>query len=503
MTGVMVWATLFGCVVGVVLGLLAHADFIFAACSFACACVCIVCVRFFQKYGIYFLVISVFCVGMAVGIVRGYVVTSLPVSSVRMFLGQRVLISGEVSAEPDERDTGLRVVVAAERIVGTSTSATVDERVLVILPPHSDIGYGDHLVITGTVTAPKSFATSGGKTSDYPGYLHAQGIDTILSFAYISTTEEGDSKIIPAVLHIKKIFLDGEHAVLPEPQSSLAGGILVGDKRSVGAELSVAFQRTSLTHVLVLSGYNITVVVDWLVKALSSAPRFIQSGAALIVVMFFIIISGGSASAVRAGCMTLIALYARASARTFDALRALGLVAVGMILINPLIIFHDPSFQLSFLATVGLVVCSPYIEPYCLWITERFGIRELVIATCATQSVVAPYIMYTSGTVSLVALPANMLVLIVMPLAMGLSACAGILGVVFGSSVAFVAYPAYIVLSYILGMTQLFASFPYASVTIANIPTWLIVLWYLALGMYIGFTSYKNKKTQSRMNGSF
>ncbi|MDB5187943.1 MAG: internalization-related competence protein ComEC/Rec2, competence protein ComEC protein [Candidatus Kaiserbacteria bacterium] len=497
MTGVMVWAALIGCVAGIILSLVTHVGFLFAALLFVVACVSMFCSRLFHRYSFYFLAVTLCCVGMGIGVIRGYMVLHIPVSKVHTFFGQRVLMTGDVVLEPDERDTGMRVTLAAHSIVGTSTSAVVDERVLVVLPPHSDIGYGDHITITGTVTVPKPFATNGGKMFDYPGYLHAQGIDTILSFANISADETGGGKIIAAVLHIKKIFLEGEHAVLPEPQSSLAGGILVGDKRSIGKDLSAAFQRASLTHILVLSGYNITVVVDWLINILSRTPRIVQSGSALGAVSFFIIISGGSASAVRAGCMTLIALYARISSRMFDALRALGLVAVGMLLVNPLIILYDPSFQLSFLATLGLVLCSPYVAPYCFWITERFGIRELVVATCATQSLVAPYILYTSGTLSLVALPANILVLIVMPLAMGLSACAGILGVFFGSSVALVAYPAYLVLSYILSMTQFFAAFPFASATFSHIPTWLIVLWYLALGSYIGITSYK-KTTESQ-----
>src|SRR6185503_1276768 len=107
---------------------------------------------------------------------------------------------------------------------------------------------------------------------------------------------------------IKNAYLAGMRATLPEPEAGLAGGITVGDKRSIGPELSAAFQRDSLVHMLVLSGYNITVVLNTTQRFLQTTPRLLQFGGTISVVLFFILMSGGAASAVRAGCMALIAV---------------------------------------------------------------------------------------------------------------------------------------------------------------------------------------------------
>lgn len=501
MNGVMFWSSIGGCLFGIFATLIYGVGNREIILCFVCACVCIGVARTDTRYAFILLSIAIVCITSGVGILRTQSELLHTVSVLDQYREQRVLVEGDVVEEPDERDTSLRVVVRVRSITdfATRTQVALDERMLVLLPPHTGSTYGDHLIVSGTVTTPQVFKTNSGRDFDYLGFLHAQGIDHILSFAKLVESEQ-DSGIwtVSIIYHIKNLFQKGERLVLPEPHASLASGILIGDKRSVGPDITLDFQRTSLTHVLVLSGYNITVVVDWMMSILSRVSPVIQSMGSLFVVVFFVILSGGSASAVRAGGMVLIVVVARRLTRTFDPLRALVVVTVGMVLWNPRIVFHDPSFQLSFLATLGLIVCSPYVSRYCTWITESYGIRELIVATCSTQITVAPYILYSSGTVSLVALPANMVVLIAMPLAMAFSAIAGFAGAVLGHLGTVFALPAYLTLSYILYMTHLFALVPYASITIRHISLVLLYAWYGGLIVYLFFNEYMQNGRQSR-----
>jgi competence protein ComEC len=261
----------------------------------------------------------------------------------------------------------------------------------------------------------------------------------------------------------------------------LAAGITAGDKRSVGSELSDTFQRVSLVHILVLSGYNITVVLGALLgifAKLSRGPRLL---AVLSVVALFIVIAGGAASAVRAGAMAFAAVYAQLYGRIFIALRVLIAVVCVMVLWNPLVLAYDPGFQLSVLATLGLVVFSSHIARVLTVVPERFQIREIMSATIATQLTVLPLLLFQNGTLSLVALPANLFALIAVPFGMAASAVAALAGIVFGTWGTVFALPAYIILRYIIAVADFFARIPYASITVPAFSPLVLVGTYAVL----------------------
>jgi competence protein ComEC len=232
---------------------------------------------------------------------------------------------------------------------------------------------------------------------------------------------------------------------------------------------------------VVLSGYNITVVINAIARLLAWLPRTLRFGASGFGVAFFILMAGGAASAVRAGVMALLAMYARLSGRMFIALRALGVVAAGMVAWNPFTLAFDPSFQLSALATLGLVSFTPIFFEHMRWVPERFGLREIVASTLGTQLAVLPLLLFQNGNLSIVALPANLLALIPVPFAMTLSFVAAIAGMLFGSYAVVLAFPAYIVLAYIIGVAQLFASLPFASVSVAAFSVWWMFAAYALL----------------------
>jgi competence protein ComEC len=210
----------------------------------------------------------------------------------------------------------------------------------------------------------------------------------------------------------------------------LLGGLLLGGKQSLGTDLLSEFQKTGTSHIVVLSGYNIAIVAESIMDALKFLPKYISFGAGMVGIILFTILSGGGASAWRAAIMVLVALFAKKLNRDFKVSRALGFAVVLMLASNPTLLFFDPSFQLSILATIGLVFVSPFVEPYLKNVTEKFGLREILSSTIATQITVLPFLIYNTGIVSLVSLPVNILILGTIPLTMFLGFITGVFGLV-------------------------------------------------------------------------
>ncbi|MFA7310071.1 MAG: ComEC/Rec2 family competence protein, partial [Candidatus Paceibacterota bacterium] len=231
-------------------------------------------------------------------------------------------------------------------------------------------------------------------------------------------------------------------------------------------------------------------------QLLSFASRFAQFGGSTVIVVFFVLMSGGAASAIRAGAMAVLAMYARLSGRLFIAVRALAVVAAVMVAWNPYILAFDPSFQLSALATLGLVLLTPHIAVRLGFMSERFGIREIIASTISTQIAVLPLLLYQNGNLSIVSLPANLLALIPVPFAMFASFIAAAGGMLFGSYAVVLALPAYVLLSYIIRVAQFFASFPYASVSVPAFSPWFMFAAYGVLIVAVWMLEKRKSRVQ-------
>lgn len=442
------------------------------------------------------IVAAVACVSFGAGVIRMDAATLAGAPVLALEIGKEVTIEGVVVAEPDIREGSVRLTVDAGVLEVKKVRTEVRTHMLVVAPAHADISYGDRISASGRLDAPEPFDTGAGHVFNYPLYLGKDRILYELSFAQTTVLSSGHTNPFTSfALGVKHWLLGGLYRAIPEPEAGLAAGITLGDKRSVGEDLSDDFVRASLIHIVVLSGYNITVVINAASAALNYLPRIFRFGAGGIVVAFFILMTGGAATAVRAGLMAYLAVYARLTGRTFIALRALGATAFLMVLWNPWTLAFDPSFDLSALATLGLILFTPLYEARLQFVPVRFGLREIVASTLATQTAVLPLLLYQSGNLSLVALPANLLALIAVPAAMGLSVIAALGGLVLGPYAVFAGFPAYAVLAYIITVAEGFAALPFAAVQIPAFDAWLLALVYVVL--FVAFL-HLQKKTAER-----
>jgi competence protein ComEC len=271
--------------------------------------------------------------------------------------------------------------------------------------------------------------------------------------------------------------------VLDEPAASLGAGILLGAKSGLPSEIEDAFATTGIIHIVVLSGYNIMLVVVFVLTigsyCLSYRWRLMV---AIIVVLLFGLMVGFAPSVARACLMAVVVLVSYVLGRPQGAWRALALAAVVIVCINPYTLRYDIGFQFSFMATVGLIAVVPVIEKY-FTITNRWAaVQTLLVATLATQIAVMPLLLYHIGIWSIVALPMNLIVVPLVPIAMGLTFLTVLLGFVALPLASISAFVAQIVLGFIISLATIVASWPLSSVTVPVFSPWWLLVAYSLLG---------------------
>ncbi len=403
-----------------------------------------------------------FCAFFALGIMRVAAFDTPPPPAFASELRHRVSYDGIVTADPDVRD-------ANQRILMRVTSGGESTNVLVVAPRYPKVGVGDTVRVSGTLLVPQPFVDNG-RVFRYDKYLQREDVRFIISYASVRTLSRAPWYAPSALLaRTKHAFLDGLALALPEPESALAGGIVIGGKASLGEELRDVFFRSGLAQIVVLSGYNVMVVAEWVMSAFAFAhvPRRWSTVLGASTVLVFVGVAGASATAVRAMLMAFIALYARASGRSYEAGRALLIVVFLMLMWNPLSLAFDPGFDLSVAATGGLIWLAPRIETLLSFMRNAFW-KNALATTLAAQIAVLPLLLYATGNLSLVAIPANLLVMPLIPITMGLSALTGLLEIVLGSFAPLlgilIGFPAYIVTAVIIGIARVSAALPFASV---------------------------------------
>jgi len=414
--------------------------------------------------------LSLVLAALALGLLRVEVTTwHTPELSTRV--GEEVTLVGTVVRDPDVRAETVALTVREERS---------GDLVLVSTDRFSPYAYGDRVRVSGEIERPELFTTELGRTFNYPGYLRARGVTLTLPFAEVTVLESGGGNpIVRFLLTGKHRFMEALELVLPEPQAGLGEGLTLGVKRALGPELEKTFRETGIIHIVVLSGYNVMIVAEAIMRLLAFVfrPRT-RLMLGVLGISLFALIVGLGATVVRASIMAILVLIARATGRVYAVVRALTIAGIMMLLINPYLLVFDPGFQLSFVATLGLIFVSPLIEARLGLVPTTLQIREFVTATLATQLMVLPLLLYLIGTFSLVAVAVNVLVLPMVPAAMVLVFATGMLSMLSLSLGTLVGFPAHLALSYIIAVPELFARMPFAAMSVPPFPFWVTVLLY-------------------------
>ncbi|MDQ3076103.1 MAG: ComEC family competence protein [bacterium] len=398
-----------------------------------------------------------------------------PPEAFEKLVDEKLDFVGQIVEEPDVRENNQKLTVRVRK-------EKEKTKVLITTRFNDDFKYGEWVKWRGKLEKPENFTTDTGKEFDYINYLKKDGIMYLVQYPDISLqgglADDYGNPVKGTLILIKQKFLEKINFAIPDPESLLMGGLILGEKATFSDEQRQSFIDTGTIHIVALSGYNITIVAEWIMKLFAFLPHVLSIWVGIFAIFLFILMTGGASTAVRAGIMATLALIARATGRTYDIGRALVFAGVIMIAFNPMILRYDISFQLSFIATVAVIFLAPKIEKYFLWVTKKFGLRDIVTVTTSAYIFVLPFILYKMGNLSLVALPANILVLPFIPLTMGLGFLTGFVGLFsYFLSVPF-GYISYLFLHYELGVINFLSQIPFASFSVPNFPLVLTLLIY-------------------------
>ncbi|KKT39667.1 hypothetical protein A2W54_01605 [Candidatus Giovannonibacteria bacterium RIFCSPHIGHO2_02_43_13] len=365
--------------------------------------------------------------------------------------------------------------------------------------------YGDILEVSGKITEPVNFADF-----DVKKYLAKDGIyaemifPEILDLAKAQTLQDlaqpdEASRAIPqqrdmrvlakfgvetkrALFSIKEKFEKNLRNILPEPHASLADGMLLGGHGALDEELLNDFKRTGTVHILVLSGYNITIVGAFVMVFFGFfLPEAIGWIAAILAILFFTLMSGAEAAAVRSAIMAVIGLVALHAGRKNAAMLALMWAALLMVLWNPMLMRFDRGFQLSFLATLGLIVASPFFKKVFKFFPNIAGFRENAASSFAAQIFVLPLLLSWGGEISWLSPLANILIVSAVPVIMLFSFLGGLAAFASAALGKIIAGAAYLLVSYQIYLVRFFGSLDFSILQFSFIPMAILGMIYLLL----------------------
>lgn len=389
---------------------------------------------------------------------------------------KEVTLTGIVIDEPEQKPPKMIYTLAVSSIIQNGTPIAVTGKTLVTHTKGWPVyEYGDTVKATGILDVPDHFST-------YSQYLSVFGIRTTLDKAIITKKESSNHwSLYRFLFRIKRSFEGRINQLYGEPDASLLAGILLGSRSSIPDGILETFKIVGLTHILAISGFNITIILTTLSSLLFWLPikkRFIPS---VIAVILFTLLVGASASVVRACIMGVLGLLALQSERIQTPRLTVLWTLFLMLLWNPLSLWYDAGFQLSFLALIGILEGPALFERLSQYLPDTLGIRESLQLTLAAQFFASPWIVFLFGNLSLISPIANLLVAPLIPLSMllgFLSILISILSPALGQLIAFVTS---LCLQAIVWIPEMLAQVPYASIELQSGSATVIGAYYVGL----------------------
>lgn len=483
MPGKVFYAILFGFLVGVYIRSLLFFPFVYAIALFIASALLLGFSFLYRSYQ-YMIVVAVCFASVFLGVVRVEMTAYKNTSLLDGYVGETVSLIGNIVDEPGHREKYQRIIFEVDTVEDVSVATGI--RILLYAPHEPGFRYGDIIEVEGVLKTPENFVTDTDREFDYIHYLSKDAIYYTMSYATIVLQDHAPRSGIQEKLYIfKNALIKHIENVIPKPESTFLAGITLGARDGLPENVQQKFITTGTVHIVALSGYNISIVANGVQRGFGTI--FAQSGGMIlggIAIVLFVLMTGAQATGVRAGIMAILVILARRTGRTYDITRALTLAASLMVLIHPTILLYDISFQLSCIATLGIIYLTPITERWFRFVRFNF-LREIIATTFAAQIAVLPFLIYTMGTLSLISFPINILILPFIPVAMFL----GFIISLFGFLGSWLTLPfgwfAYKLLHSILAVITWASTVPFAAVTIRIFPWWLMLVLYACIIFFV------------------
>jgi competence protein ComEC len=424
-----------------------------------------------------------------------------------------ITVEGMVCTEPEPRNTTSVFRFSADKIQTNADNIEATGKVLVSVLRYHEYHYGDILRITGKLETPPQ-----SDDFNYKDYLARQGIYSVINYPRIEIVDTGKGfKPLAWIYSLRNRLSESLSQALPEPQASLAQGILLGLRGNIPSSLNQAFSRTGTTHVLAISGINITIVIGMLLAAgiwLFGKRYSIYIWLALLTIWLYALLTGMNPPVVRGAIMGSLFLIAEYLGRQSSAITALTFAAAIMVAIEPQVLW-DASFQLSFLAMAGLILVSPYLQAW-----ARKGVMDSVgkdgtvaslgnfigdsfAVTLAAVLATWPIIAYNFHVFSFVGLPATFFAVLALPAIIITTALVAGVGLLIPALAWILGWISWLFISYFIFIVRAFDILPFSSLRLESIQVWQIWLYYVLLAIVAASIFYRHQLTDfSRLTAS-
>lgn len=388
--------------------------------------------------------------------------------SVILPIGEEISFEGRVVDHPDFSASQARYRLSFHETKIQITSGRYPE-----------YAFGDKLQVKGTVK----------KSNDY--YFH-QGVLGVVNNPEIEKIGEGGKIITKTLYQIRDRFEDSLNRSLSEPYASFAAGLLLGSRRNIPDSLLSDFNRTGTTHIVAVSGYNVTIIIINIGLLLGLFSRRWRFWGSLLAILAFVVLTGAPASVVRAGLLAGLIAWGRYEGRRINILILLLFTASLMLLFNPYALKYDISFELSFLAFIGLVYFSPLFEGLKIFRFLPEIIKSALSETLGAQLMVLPILIYNFGQLSLVSPLANVLILWLVPFSMLAVFLVGIFGLIWFPLGKISGFLGFLFLKYIIVAVEGLSKISWASLPMKVSGWWWVAVFYGLTALLI--VKFKSRK---------
>ena len=363
---------------------------------------------------LYFSVLSLFII---VGAFYYNLYNEKQIHETNISFGEKIIFSGIVADYPQKGNAQKLIIKLQTPYSG---------KILAVGKPYPSYNYGDLIRFEGAIKKPKP--------KNYADYLAKDNIFGTINFPKTEFLAENQASYFKSRLFkLRENIIANFQKTLPPEKAAFLSGITLGERAEFSKELKEKMVKSGTTHLVALSGQNITIIV----VAISSFFGFFTRRKSvfwltLLIIIFFVLMTGAEASVVRAAIMGGIILMAKQMDKIHSTRNVIAAAALIMILYNPLILRFDVGFQLSFMALLGIVYFSPALRKF-LKLKEGEGFlgwRENFLTTTSAQLAVLPIILISFGNFSPLSLPANILILEAIPMTMIFGFMLGALGFV-------------------------------------------------------------------------
>lgn len=371
--------------------------------------------------------------GLLLGLWRGSEVGQRS-TIVDTLLSEQVVVSGKLAEDPSLSKNSKQVLKLKDV---TINDVEITGLLLVTTGNNIEFLRSDSIVAQGKLSGP---------IGGFVGSMYEVEIMQIVN------TSEFDTG-----LKVRNWFSAQLQKVMDEKYVGFAMGLLVGSKSNINEELASDLRTVGLTHIIVASGFNLTVLVGVARKIFAKVSRYFACLAGGTLIIGFIAISGVSPSMLRAGIVAGLSLIAWYFGKKLSAIVLLLVVACVTAWVSPYYIWGDGGWYLSFLAFTGVLIVAQIIENVLFGDKKASVVRSSFIETISAIIMTAPYVVYSFGEFSFVSVFANVTIVPFVPAIMALIFITGIFSYVFNPLGVALGYITDLSMQYIASVSRYFS----------------------------------------------